>query len=401
MTLVQSHRGAPVKLRLARDLTRAVKRGNPWIFADALRERPPARPGAVAVLLDNKKGRELAYGFYDPHSPLAFRACAVDPAQPPDDAWAAARFDRALALRRRLFNPTYTTGFRLFNGEGDGLPGLVCDVYGDTAVLQLDGAGPTGFWNAAGIARRLAQKLPVTRVYLRAQARTNSPGQALVGLLPELPAAFLENGLHFSADVVNGQKTGFFLDQRDNRRLMGELAAGSRVLNLFGYTGGFSVYAGQGGAQHVTTVDLAAPALEAAHAHWQLNHLAPGGHHAVQADAFQFLEQAARQKEAWEMVVVDPPSFAPNKQSVPKAVTAYRGLIAAAAGVTTPNGLLAAASCSSHIRADAFLQLCEEAVSQARRRATLLGLFDQPPDHPTPLALPEFRYLKFVLMQVD
>lgn len=153
MALITSARHPPITLRLARDLARAIKRGHPWVFADALRHRPSALPGSPAILLDNKKGRELAWGFYDCQSPLAFRVCSVEPAEPLDDVWAEKRMVRALALRQMLFDGQ-TTGFRLFNGEGDGLPGLICDLYGETAVLQLDGPGRfLGCWGDSLLAR--------------------------------------------------------------------------------------------------------------------------------------------------------------------------------------------------------------------------------------------------------
>lgn len=400
MPLINSAQHAPITLRLARDLTRTIKRGHPWIFAEALRQRPPAPPGAPALLLDNKKGREVARGFYDPQSPLAFRVCTAEPSEPLDERWAENRLARALALRQAVVDPQ-TTGFRLFNGEGDGLPGLVCDLYGDVAVLQLDGPGPAGFWNIQGIAEWLAQQQRLSCVYLRGQSRAEGEGSVLSGRLPDGPVRFLENGVHFKVDIVQGQKTGFFLDQRENRQLIRQVAAGRQVLNLFGYTGGFSVYAGLGGASHVSTVDLAGPALEAARQNWELNQLAPASHDTVKADAFQFLAQAAQQKQRWDLVIVDPPSFAHSREQVEKAVIAYQGLIAAATAVTKPDGLLAAASCSSHVDLARFLAACEEGISQARRRATVLSITGQPADHPTPLPLPEFRYLKFVLMRVE
>ncbi|MBI1880938.1 MAG: class I SAM-dependent rRNA methyltransferase [Chloroflexi bacterium] len=400
MALLQPHQGPPIQLRLARDLTRSIKRGHPWVFAESLRQLPPASPGAQAILLDNKKGREIARGFYDPHSPLAFRVCATQPGETLDERWTEKRLARALALRRALFDER-TTGFRLFNGEGDGLPGLICDVYGDTAVLQLDGAGPSGFWDVSAIAGWAAQALSLRGVYERGRADGKGTGRLLVGEIPTAPVAFLENGVRFTVDVVHGQKTGFFLDQRDNRQMIKELAAGRRVLNVFGYTGGFSVCAGLGGARHVTTVDMAAPALEAARQHWQLNQLPPAAHEVAVADAFQFLAEAAQQSKSWELVIVDPPSFASSKAAVPKAMTAYQKLIAAAATVTAPEGLLATASCSSHVGLEAFLSACEEGISLARRRAMVLHIGGQPADHPTPLALPEFRYLKFVLLRVE
>jgi 23S rRNA (cytosine1962-C5)-methyltransferase len=381
-------------------LTRSIKRGHPWVFAEALRQLPLALPGAHAILLDHKKGREIGRGFYDPHSPIALRICTTQAGQTLDDGWASSQFERAVALRHSLLDE-HTTGFRLFNGEGDGLPGLICDVYGEAAVLQLDGAGPGGFWHAPGLAVWVAQALTLKCVVERSRGQAKAAAQTWVGETPAAPVTFTEHGVRFVVDLVRGQKTGFFLDQRDNRQKIRELAAGRRVLNVFGYTGGFSVYAGLGGASHVTTVDLARPALEAAQVNWALNQLPPTAHETVTAEAFQFLGQAAQHGQNWEAVVVDPPSFAASKSAVPKAIAAYQKLIEAAALVTAPDGFLAAASCSSHVSLDAFLSACEGGVSAARRRATLLHLGGQPADHPTPLALPEFRYLKFVLMRVD
>jgi 23S rRNA (cytosine1962-C5)-methyltransferase len=397
MSLLLSTKTTPVTLRLSRDLLRVIKRGHPWVFADALRDRPKAPAGSQAVLLDNKRGLPIAWGFYDAGSPLTFRVCSLT--GPLTESWAEQTMSRAFNLRQSLFD-AQTTGYRLFNGEGDGLPGLVADLYGQTAVLQLDGNGPSGFWNIHHIARWVAEKTGVPHVYFKTRSRGQSPGEALVGSMPEEPALFLENGVRFTADVIHGQKTGFFLDQRENRRTIGRIAHNKSVLNVFGYTGGFSVYAGLGGARKVTTVDLSAPALAAAAEHWAMNQLAPGNHSGIKADAFDFLENAAKKKQRWDMVVVDPPSFATSRESTAKAVTAYQKLIAAGAAVTGSGGLLAAASCSSHITMETFLNICEESVSKAQRRATLLQINSQPADHPTPLAFPEFRYLKFILMRL-
>lgn len=400
MPLISPVKKSPIKLRLSRDLVRTLKRGHPWVFADALRHLPSAPPGTPAILHDNKKNRPIARGFYHQQSPLAFRVCTPEPDQSLTDAWAETQMERALALRRALFSAN-TTGFRLFNGEGDGLPGLICDVYDRTAVIQLDGDGPAGFWHVPGIASWLANQLSLAQVYLKTQSRSSGRDKALIGPLPNEPAPFLENHVHFTADVINGQKTGFFLDQRDNRHLIRGVAASRTVLNVFGYTGGFSVCAGLGGARRAITVDLSEPALNAAKHHWLANHLPPQNHQAIKADAFSFLNEAAAGKKLWDLVIVDPPSFTSSKGSVKKALAAYQRLIAAAASVTGPDGLLAVASCSSHVDLAAFLAACEEGISKARRRATVLTITGQPADHPTPLVFSEFRYLKFVLMRVD
>jgi 23S rRNA (cytosine1962-C5)-methyltransferase len=397
------HTDPSIRLQLSRDLIRTLKRGHPWVFADALLERPPAAPGSLALLLD-PRGKPLALGMYDPAPTLCFRACRVAaegdgaPALELSEAWAIAQLERARDLRKALLGDD-TTGYRLVNGEGDGMPGLVVDVYADTAVIRLDGDGPAGFWYAPGVARWVQQALGVSCVVER--SRGEAGGRALAGTAPTEPVTFLENGIWFTADVLRGQKTGFFLDQRENRARVRGLAAGRRVLNLFGYTGGFSVYAGMGGASHVTTVDLASPAVEVAQSHWLLNGLPHRDHEPLVADAFDYLDQAARDGSQWDLVIADPPAFAPNQAAVPNALGAYRRLVAASAGVTTAGGWLCAASCSSHVGLPEFLEACEAGIGLARRRATVLGIHGQPCDHPTPLAMPEFRYLKFVVLRVD
>lgn len=399
MPLLQTSPRDPLVLRLSRDLTRSIKRGHPWVYAEALRERPHAPAGSLATLLDHRQGREIAQGFYDPNSPLAFRACSADERPRADEHWADRRLVQAFDLRRRLFDER-TTGYRILNGEGDGVPGLVVDRYGSAAVVKFDGPGPAGFWNAEGIADRLASEFQLDLVVERSRNRGEG-GHAVRGTLGDPAVPFLEYGLHFTSDLVQGQKTGFFLDQRDNRQLVERFADGRRVLNLFAYTGGFSIAAGRGGAEHVTSVDLAAPAVRAAERHWTMNGFDENRHAGVTADVFEFLEAAIQRRERWDLVVVDPPSFAPSQESVPRATAAYTRLFALATQATAPQGQIAFASCSSHIAAGAFQEICQEAVSQGRRRGRVLSITGQPADHPSPLALPEFRYLKFVLLDLN
>lgn len=386
-------------LRLARDLARRVKRGQPWIYTESLRETPRAPAGSRAVLLDYKNGRELARGYYDPQGPIAFRACTLDPDQKLDDRWARRRIDQAMGYRRRLFDAE-TTGYRMLHGEGDGLPGLVVDRYADVAVLKLDGSAATGFYDAQGIADWLVQIAGIKTVVQRDRDRGSEP-RVLHGMLSSPEVEFQEHGLKFRADVLTGQKTGFFLDQRENRHLVRRVARGRNVLNLFSYTGGFSIAAGSGGAEHVTSVDVAGAAIETAIQNWRLNDLDPERHTGVCEDVFDYLTSAQAGRRRWDLIVVDPPSFAPNKESLSRAIGAYQRLFAQAAEVVSPGGLLALASCSSHLHEEAFLELCEESISVARRRARLLNVSGPPPDHPSPLAFREFRYLKFALLELD
>ena len=396
MSIILTAQQEPVRLKLVRDRTRTLKQGYPWVYRDWLVETPKAAPGARAVLYD-RDGALIGFGLYDPVGPLAVRVCSAG--RRLDDALLLSKFETALGFRRTLFDDR-TTGYRLFNGEGDGLPGLTCDIYADHAVLKLDGDAPAGFWNVDAVADWVAQRLGVTNVFLKFRSDAPTRGRAVRGQQTDGPVRFIENGLHFAADLVQGQKTGFFFDQRDNRARIGRLAESRSVLNLFAYTGGFSVYAGAHGASDVTSVDLAKPAVEDADRNWRLNGLPPERHHAVAADAFAFLEQAKAEKKSWDLVVVDPPSFAPAQRHVAKATASYQTLFTAALHVLAPGGMIALSSCSSHISQQMFYEIAEVAVSKARRQATVLGVFGQPADHPFPLVCRELQYLKLILMRV-
>ncbi|MFN2146266.1 MAG: class I SAM-dependent methyltransferase, partial [Anaerolineales bacterium] len=337
-----------------------------------------------------------------PEGAIALRVCTTTPGERLDNRWAETRFNAALALRQDLFAPyQQTSGYRLFNGEGDGLPGLVCDIYDRATILITDGPAAEAFWQTSGVAEWLNQYLEIQAVFHKSRAGSDKQVTQIWGETVGQPVSFLENGLKFSADLIEGQKSGFFLDQRNNRRLIGQLCRDRSVLNAFGYTGGFSIYAGKGGAREVITLDVAAPALEAAASHWTMNQLPPEQHQTVAGDAFEYLEIASKQNQRWDVVILDPPSFAPSEASVPAAVKAYTRLISLGAQVTASGGILAAASCSSHIHREHFLEIITEAISQARRKATVIGIHGQPADHPSPLAMPELDYLKFVLLKLD
>eukprot|EP00798_Chlamydomonas_sp_ICE-L_P004156 gene4156-14254_t len=443
----------PVHLVLSKDRLRSIKRGHPWIFPEVLVNLPKAPAGSLALLKD-KQGTIHAKGYYDPSSKLAFRAFTVQKG-PLNDDLVADRLERAAQMRQMLFSdPSITNGFRLVNGEGDGLPGLVIDIYGDVAVMKLDGEGAEAFYNVKELAEWLQAMFPNLKTCFQKSGDEEGRGILIWGEFPDEPAIFQENGVTFQADVVMGQKTGFFLDQRDNRARLGRLSKGRTVLNVFGYTGGFSIYAGHAGASHVssvdlakpapkfsihaghagashvstvdlakpapkfalcgfsiyagktgashvTTVDLAKPALKFAEANWALNGLDASRHETEAVDAFVFLEKAVKAKQQWDVVVIDPPSFAPSQKAVEKAVSSYTHAFALAAQVTKPDGILALASCSSHISSTMFLELCEDALARARRQGYILGVHGQPEDHPYPIACEELRYLKFVMYRLE
>lgn len=390
--------GKPLRIRLNKDLTRNIKRGHAWLYSHSI-DTIEAAAGSVAILLDRKGETRLASGIYDPHHPLPLRICRTQPPFTLDDAWMGNQLRLAADLRQNFFDEQ-TTGFRLVAGEGDALPGLIVDVYDSTAVVKLDGGAPEAFYQPPAIAEWLVDHLPLTHVILRSRGRGRG-GQALIGPAPESPIEFLENGLRFTADVLQGQKTGFFLDQRDHRSLIRKLSQNLSVLNLFSFNGGFSIAAGAGGARQVVSVDIAGAAIEAAEHHWALNNLPAAAHRGVVADCFDYLEAAIRDRTRWDLVICDPPSFAPNEKARPQALAAYGRLARLSSKVTRSGGLLAVASCSSHVDRTAFLETNLEALGRTRRKATLLADGGLPVDHPTPLAMPELRYLKFLLFRLD
>jgi 23S rRNA (cytosine1962-C5)-methyltransferase len=383
-----------VRVRLKKALEQRVRAGHPWLYADALDVPRGLQTGAV-VDVSTRDGRFLARALYDAHSPIAVRVYTLDAREAIDGALVRARVESALRARRGAFDAASTDAFRWLNGEGDLLPGVVVDLYGAVAVLRLDGEAVRVLRDDVVAAIVSAGRgIGVEHVYERSRG---GRGEALHGGEPPSPVEIRELGVRFAVDVVHGQKTGFFLDQRENRRAIRPFAAGERVANLFGYTGGFSVHAALAGASEVVTVDSAAAALDDARTNFRLNGLDPARHAFAAEDAFTWLEHARAGGQRFGLVIVDPPSFAPSERSLDKALKAYRELNALALAVVEREGVLASASCSSHVSLDAFVEMLRDAADKARRPLRLLELRGQPADHPTLPAFPEGRYLKFVL----
>jgi 23S rRNA (cytosine1962-C5)-methyltransferase len=387
-------------VRLGKPLERSIRAGHPWIYRDALVAADLERPATGAVVdVIAKDGKFVARGLYDARSPIAVRVATLDRAVALDEAFIRARIRSALRARRGAFDAASTDAFRWVNGEGDFLPGVVVDVYGPVAVVRLDGDAVRA-WLDPVVAAIVDEGRPLGIGHVLERSR-GGRGQALHGGPPPSPVEIRENGVRFAVDVIHGQKTGFFLDQRENRRAVRPFAAGVDVVNLFGYTGGFSVHAALAGARRVTTVDVAAPALADARANFALNGLDPERHGFDAEDAFAWLERAHADRRRYGLVITDPPSFAPSEKALQKALTAYRDLHARALALVDEGGVLAAASCSSHVTLDAFVGTLRDAADKTRRPLRLLELRGQPADHPTPPAFAEGRYLKFVLARAD
>jgi 23S rRNA (cytosine1962-C5)-methyltransferase len=387
------------RLKLTRDLVKHIKRGNPWVFSDAI-DKVKVAEGSYGILASHKN-EVIAHGFYSPSINLAFRVLVIGDKKFSDNE-VVIRMARAIKNKKHLLT-LENKCFRVFNGEGDDLPGLVADYYAGVVVLKLDGTAAEAFWVKEQIANYFMEQsvIPVKCVYYKRKNNEEDKGQILAGECNNLEdLEFLENGVKFRTNIIDAAKTGFFLDQRENRNFIRTVSKDKTLLNLFGYTGGFSVYAGLGGASKVTTVDIAAKAIKASEVNWEINLLASEMHEAICVDAFDFVKEAVEQKKQWDIVIADPPSFAPNHKSVETAKDAYIKIFADSLKLVKDNGFFAASSCSGHISTEMFLDLVQEALSASKRRGKVLLVKGQPEDHPYPLALPEMRYLKFVYLQV-
>lgn len=391
-----------LRLRVTTAAEKCVRQGHPWVFSNSVRaQNREGQMGEMAILFD-RQDRFLAIGLFDPDSPIRVRILHAGKARALDQAWWQQRADDALDRRRGMFD-SQTTGFRCINGESDGWPGLILDRYDNTLVLKIYSA----VWlpRLPEVTALLGTR---ERIVLRLSRNIQRPaehfelqdGQVLQGGPVTEPVVFMENGWRFEADVLRGQKTGFFLDQRENRRETQALAAGRNVLNLFSYTGGFSVYAAGGGAESVCSVDISEHALAGARRNIALN----GGHAAVahcrhetiHADAFLWLKEMSGRR--FDFIVLDPPSLAKRESERPQAENAYAQLIAASISLLRKDGVLLAASCSAHVSAPDFFVLARAAARTSRRRFEEMKTTRHPADHPA--SFPEADYLKCIYLRM-
>lgn len=378
------------KVKLIRNLRKSVLQGNPWIYKQAIQAPADVKTPGLCKVAD-QKGEFLCWGLYSPNSVLAVRVLSLLK-KPPTVADFEGRLSRAYNLRKKIISPD-TNCFRLFNGEGDYLPGLICDLYNSVAVLQFDGPDPLEFWDQEWLSAWLLENTSVDTVYFKPRHDMNAQAKTWGEPLGEDLLVISENGNQFYVDVVNGQKTGFFLDQRDNRQHIKAIAKNKSVINLFSYSGGFSIYAGQGGASSVTSVDIADGALKLAEKNWLLNKLPEESHHSECADVFEFIRS---HNKKYDIVICDPPSLAKSERHKEQAVQKYIDTFSSAAKMVTENGDLILSSCSSHISFTDFNDIIISALSKSRKTAQILKISGQGADHPFPHACEHLRYLKFV-----
>jgi 23S rRNA (cytosine1962-C5)-methyltransferase len=380
--------------------------GHPWVFAQAvLRVDDRAADGDVVDVAD-EHGQLLGCGFYSSRSAIAVRMLCRQSADTVDDAFFHAAVSRAVHRRQRLMGlpGPHTTGYRLVHAEGDGLPGLIADRFGDVIAVQF---------TSLGMKRRERVVLDALGELLRPRAILEVPDEEVQKLegfesaaLPvrgryEPPATFEESGIVYAVDPLVGQKTGFYFDHRENRKLLARLVRGQRVLDLCCYVGAFGITCAKAGAAEVDGVDSSAGVLLLAQRHAEFAHVADRVRF-HKSDVRLFLEQAVRAHKSWDVVILDPPKFARRQGDVDKALKGkYLPLNAAALRVVSPGGLFVTCSCSGRVRHDNFLRTVGLAAAEAGRTTRVLALRGAGPDHPVPPAFAEGQYLKCIFLEVD
>lgn len=397
---------ARLRLRVTAAAETMLRAGHPWLFAESIVEQNrEGKLGELGVVY-NRKDRFLAVGLFDPESPIRMRVLHRGKPQTVDEAWWSAQFSGALERRRGLFDER-TTGYRLINGESDGWPGLVLDRYDRVGVLKLY----TGAWlprlddivqlisthdAAPGLVLRLSRN---TQLIAETQF-SRRDGQVLLGSALENPVLFLESGLRFEADVLRGQKTGFYLDQRENRRRVETLASGRSVLNAFSFSGGFSLYAARGGARSVTDLDISTHALESARRNFGLNQCDPAvnacSRELVQAEAFEWL--GSNTDRFFGLVILDPPSLARRESEREGAVRAYGKLAELGLAHLETGGILVACSCSAHVSTNEFFAAVRAAATRSKRKFAELATTHHASDHPA--GFNEAEYLKAIYLRL-
>ena len=385
---------------------RSAFKHHPWLFAGSVgRLEGRARPGdTVDVLADNL--RPLGRAAYSPKSQIRARFWTFDAEESIDDAFFKRRIAAAVALRQALPELRGQQGLRLIHAESDGLPCVIADQYGDTVVVQLTSAGADK-WRSAIVAG-LVKATGCARVY----ERSDSDVRGLEGLgpttgwlhgeTPSTPLSIDENGVRLAIDIAGGHKTGFYLDQRENRALLGQLSAGKDVLNCFCYTAGFSLQALAGGAKSVLSIDSSGPALAQGQANLALNPTLPSDRAQWQeADVFQALRDFRKAGRTFDLIVLDPPKFAPSAAHAERAAKAYKDINILGFRLLRPGGFLMTYSCSGGVGLEMFQKIIADSALDAGRNARIVRRLSGAADHPVALNFPEGEYLKGLLVQAD
>jgi len=383
---------------LKRGRENPVRAGHPWIFSGAIAAGLDGAEPGEAVRVVAADGRFVAAGYANPRTTIAVRVLTTDD-EPLDAAFVRRRLDEALAVRTELLG-AHLDAYRLVNGEGDRLPGVVVDLYADYVVCQFLTAGAARL--ASTVAAAIEDRLRPTGIFERSEGAVRTEEGlsgargVLAGEAPPLRLTIEEYGARFVVDVLHGQKTGFYLDQRETRRCLGALAPGRRVLNGFAYTGAFAVVAARAGAREVVSVDTSRLSLGLAEAAWAENGLDAAVGRFVVADVFDFLRAG---DDRYDVIVLDPPPFVRRRRDLDPGLRGYKDVNLQAFRRLAPGGWLLTSSCSQHLPRAAFREVVAAAAADARRIAQVVGEWGHPADHPVLLAHPEGEYLKVLLVR--
>lgn len=381
---------------------KALLRRHPWVFTGAV-HKIKGKPGlGDTVDIVDHKGNWLARGAYSPQSQICARVWTFDADETIDSAFFLQRLQQAKSLRDDLL-PAATSGYRLCAAESDGLPGITIDVYADIIVCQLLSSGAER--HRGDLIEALRTLYPAYRIYERSdvdvrkkEGLTPVTG-ALHGDIPQAPVVIEENGLKLEVDVVNGHKTGYYLDQRDARQAIRRYASGKRVLNCFSYTGGFGVYAAAAGASEVVNVDMSQAALNTARQNMALNGLTTPTQY-IQDDVFAYLRTCQGQQR-FDVIVLDPPKFVDSKANLTRACRGYKDINRLAAQLLNPGGILLTFSCSGLLSSELFQKVVADGILDANRQAQIIERTFQAADHPVATPYPEGLYLKGLIVRMN
>lgn len=377
---------------------KSLHRGHPWVFSGAIDQLPSCEPGEIFPIF-SASGEFLAQGYFHPTNSIAGRILSFT--QEAIHTVLEQKILDAIVLRKRLFDPQVTNAFRIINAEGDGIPGLIVDQYGPYLVIQVASAGIERLKPV--IVELLIRLMQPEAIYEKSTSgsRKEEGLQDAIGLLHGSDfdeVQIIENQIPFLVSIKNGQKTGFFLDQREMRKMISPFSKGLKVLNCFSYTGGFSVYALHGKAAHVDMVEIDQTACQLCEKNLQLNHFSDASYQIMQGDAFDFLAQESLD---YDLVILDPPAFAKKRKELEGAIRGYREINLQALKKMPKRSYLLTSSCSQHIDEGLFQQTVFQAALKAGRQVKILSHHLQAADHPVSLYHPEGTYLKSLLLYVE
>lgn len=375
---------------------KSLARRHPWIFSGAVKKEPKDAGIGETVEVRTAKGEFMCLAAYSPFSQIRGRIWSFDPSEIIDTDFFIRKIETA--ARFRIRTEKISSAVRLVNSESDWLPGVIIDRYADFLVCQFLSAGAE--FQKTNIISALEKLYPECGIYERSDSssRKKEGLESFTGLLksPE-PSALIEieeNGCRFLVDIKGGHKTGFYLDQRDNRRILGEHSEGKRVLNCFSYTGGFGISALKAGCSHVTSVDVSESALDISKKNMELNGFDESRYEHIKADVFSFLREMRNSGTTYDVIVLDPPKFAESASQIAKAARGYKDIAMLAFRLLSPGGVLFNFSCSGHMDRDLFQKITADAALDAGKNVRITGFMNQAEDHPIALNFPESMYLK-------